>query len=54
MAKAELFRIPAMGWFVGQLKAFPVKRGEADRGALKRALAYLEAGHTRGKVVITV
>ncbi len=43
MAKEELFK----GWFgklILRLGAFPVKRGSADRAALKQALEHLEAG----------
>ncbi|MCB8932984.1 MAG: 1-acyl-sn-glycerol-3-phosphate acyltransferase [Fimbriimonadaceae bacterium] len=44
MAKSELFSMPALGPFLKLFKAFPVKRGEPDRGALKLAVEYLKAG----------
>ena len=44
MAKLELFQIPIIGLFIKGLGAFPVKRGTADRGALKKAVEYLQAG----------
>jgi 1-acyl-sn-glycerol-3-phosphate acyltransferase len=43
MAKEELFR-GLLGWYISRLHAFPVRRGSADRAALKRALETLEAG----------
>jgi 1-acyl-sn-glycerol-3-phosphate acyltransferase len=48
MAKEELFRSPLGGWFLRQLGAFPVRRGEGDRQALKQALAVLEQGGVVG------
>jgi 1-acyl-sn-glycerol-3-phosphate acyltransferase len=47
MAKSELFEIPVLGFLIKRVGAFPVKRGTADRSALKRAIDLLE----RGKVV---
>jgi len=44
MAKSELFKIPVLGFLVKGVGAFPVKRGTADRGALKRAIEYLQNG----------
>jgi 1-acyl-sn-glycerol-3-phosphate acyltransferase len=44
MAKAELFENPFLSWFFRALHAFPVRRGEGDRAALKRTLDYLEKG----------
>lgn len=44
MAKEELFKNPAVGWFIRRLYAFPVRRGRADRGALKHSLEVLERG----------
>jgi 1-acyl-sn-glycerol-3-phosphate acyltransferase len=37
MAKVELYRNPLIGWLITHLNAFPVRRGEADRAALRRA-----------------
>lgn len=45
MAKIELFRNPLRGWWLKQLWAFPIKRGEADFGALKEALKWLKKCH---------
>jgi 1-acyl-sn-glycerol-3-phosphate acyltransferase len=44
MAKIELFKNPIVGWWLKQLWTFPVKRGEADFGALKQALKFLKEG----------
>ena len=43
MAKIELFK-GALGFFLTHLGAFPVKRGEADLGAMKEALKRLKNG----------
>ena len=43
MAKAELFH-GIMGWGVQRMGSFPVKRGGADRAALKRARQLLASG----------
>ena len=48
MAKAELFKIPVLNWIVKAFGAFPVKRGGADVGAIKNAIAMLEDGKTVG------
>ncbi len=48
MAKEELFRRPALGWLLRRLGAFPVRRGEGDRQAIKEALALLAAGEVVG------
>ncbi len=44
MAKSELFDIPILGWLITCLRAFPVKRGEPDRSAIKQAVATAQAG----------
>ncbi|MCX6345117.1 MAG: lysophospholipid acyltransferase family protein [Armatimonadetes bacterium] len=44
MAKIELFQIPVFGFIIRKVGAFPVKRGTADRGALKQAIEYLQNG----------
>lgn len=44
MAKIELFKNPLVGWWLKQLWTFPIKRGEADFGALKESLKYLKKG----------
>lgn len=48
MAKEELFRIPCLGPFIRAMGAFPVRRGLADRQAIRTALAHLEAGKVVG------
>ena len=44
MAKAELFRVPGLGALIRRLGAFPVRRGEADRDAIRTARELLAAG----------
>lgn len=44
MAKQELFNIIIVGKVLEWLKMIPVKRGEADRKAIKEALDYLKNG----------
>lgn len=48
MAKLELFQIPVVGTIIKGLGAFPVKRGTADRAALKKAIDYLQNGKVVG------
>ena len=48
MAKDSLFRVPVFGAYIKAMGAFPVKRGAADRGAIKQAIAELKAGHVMG------
>ena len=48
MAKDSLFRVPVFGPYIKAMGAFPVKRGAADRGALKQAMAELKAGRVLG------
>ncbi len=48
MAKAELFNSQFGSWLFTKLKAFPVKRGAADRKAIKTALDILAAGGAVG------
>jgi 1-acyl-sn-glycerol-3-phosphate acyltransferase len=43
-AKAELFKNPAFGAFLRSLRAFPVRRGEADLGAMKEAIRRAQQG----------
>ncbi|MCJ7797200.1 MAG: 1-acyl-sn-glycerol-3-phosphate acyltransferase [Thermoleophilia bacterium] len=42
MAKSELWKFRPLGWLVNGLGAFPVRRGEADRDAVRRALELLD------------
>jgi len=44
MAKEELFSVPILGWLIRRTHAFPVRRGAADRQALKKARELLERG----------
>jgi 1-acyl-sn-glycerol-3-phosphate acyltransferase len=46
MAKHELFAIPVLGTILPLVNAFPVRRGTADRAALRRAEALLREGKT--------
>jgi 1-acyl-sn-glycerol-3-phosphate acyltransferase len=48
MAKREVFAVPVMGFVLRGIGCFPVRRGEADRGALGTALAVLAAGQPLG------
>ncbi|NLC06928.1 MAG: 1-acyl-sn-glycerol-3-phosphate acyltransferase [Syntrophomonadaceae bacterium] len=48
MAKEELFRYPLLGNLLIRLNAFPVKRGQPDRSAIRRALEILGAGGVLG------
>ena len=48
MAKSELWRFKPLAWVLGKMSAFPVKRGQVDRQAVKQAFAYLEAGAVVG------
>lgn len=48
MAKAELFRVPFLGWLVKKLGAFPVSRGKGDVGAVKHAINLLQSGRSVG------
>jgi 1-acyl-sn-glycerol-3-phosphate acyltransferase len=41
MAKAELFRVPILGWVIGRLNAHPVERDGTDTAALRHALLLL-------------
>lgn len=42
--KAEIFTWPVVGWLVRYTGQISVHRGEADRAALEKALAYLREG----------
>jgi 1-acyl-sn-glycerol-3-phosphate acyltransferase len=48
MAKEELFANSFLAWLIRKLKAFPVKRGVADRAAIRTAIALLENGEVIG------
>lgn len=44
MAKHELFENRVLAWILPRVHAFPVKRGQPDRQAIRRALDILAAG----------
>ncbi len=48
MAKEELFAYPLLGPFIRALQAFPVRRGGADRDALRAAQDALSDGRLLG------
>jgi len=48
MAKQELWRRWLVGWIVERFGAFPVRRGAADRDAIRTALAVLQSGGALG------
>lgn len=48
MAKEELFKVPVLKQAITLYGAYPVKRGSADRSAIRAALAQLEAGWAVG------
>jgi 1-acyl-sn-glycerol-3-phosphate acyltransferase len=48
MAKEELFAFPPLRWMIRIMKAFPVKRGAADRGAIRHAINLLKNGEVLG------
>lgn len=35
VAKEELFRIPVIGWILGKIRAFPIRRGKADLSGIR-------------------
>ncbi len=47
MAKEELFKVPVLGGLIARAGSFPVRRGTADRTAIRRAMDLL----TDGRVV---
>lgn len=48
MAKEELFAFGPLRWIITIMKAFPVKRGAADRGAIRHAINLLKNGEILG------
>jgi len=48
MAKEELFSISMFKWLITKLKAFPVRRGTADRTAIRYAINLLKNGEILG------
>jgi 1-acyl-sn-glycerol-3-phosphate acyltransferase len=51
MAKVEAHRIPGLGEFVRALGAFPVRRGESDREAVRTMRQIVREGHALGLFV---
>lgn len=48
MAKSELFEMPVLRVFMRIFQAFPVKRGEPDRAAMRHAIDLLKLGEAVG------
>jgi 1-acyl-sn-glycerol-3-phosphate acyltransferase len=48
MAKEELFKVPVLKQAIQLYGAYPVKRGSADRSAIRSALSLLEEGWAVG------
>jgi 1-acyl-sn-glycerol-3-phosphate acyltransferase len=48
MAKEELFQIPVLKQAIQAYGAYPVKRGSADRAAMKAAIASIKSGWATG------
>ncbi|HSW10754.1 MAG TPA: lysophospholipid acyltransferase family protein [Bacillota bacterium] len=48
MAKSELFRFPPLKWLLPMVGAFPVRRGEPDRAALRHGFQLLADGKLLG------
>ncbi len=48
MAKEELFHVPVLKQAIQAYGAYPVKRGTADRAAMKAAIASVESGWATG------
>jgi 1-acyl-sn-glycerol-3-phosphate acyltransferase len=44
MARDSLFEAPVVGWFIKRIKAFPVRRGGADRHAWKLFSDFIKNG----------
>jgi len=45
IARVGLFKNPIFGWLIATLNSIPVRRGESDLPAMKRALKRLQNGH---------
>ncbi len=48
MAKAELFKYPVLRWILPRGHVFPVRRGLADRNAIRHAISVVTDGHLLG------
>lgn len=44
MAKEELFKVPMLGTLIRSVRAFPVRRGDNDTEAIRKAIEVLRAG----------
>lgn len=45
MAREGILRVPVLGWILRRSGVFAVKRGAADRTAIRHAISLLEQGH---------
>ncbi|MCC7349504.1 MAG: 1-acyl-sn-glycerol-3-phosphate acyltransferase [Phycisphaerales bacterium] len=45
LAKSGLFENPVFGWLIRSLRAFPVRQGEGDIGAVRETIRLLKEGH---------
>jgi 1-acyl-sn-glycerol-3-phosphate acyltransferase len=45
LAKSELFKNPALRWLITELRAFPVRQGKGDKGAIDETIRRLREGH---------
>jgi 1-acyl-sn-glycerol-3-phosphate acyltransferase len=48
MAKAELFDVPVLGWFLPRISAFPVKRGGVSKESIRLSLQLLQDNNILG------
>ena len=48
MAKAEIFKVPVIGWLARKVGAFPVKRDGVSKESIKTALNTLRGGNVMG------
>ena len=48
VAKSELFHVPLLGLIIRAFGAYPIKRGAADVGAIKRTIDLLRGGENIG------
>ncbi len=48
MAKKELFKVPVLGWLVGQLGAYPIDRKGANADVILKTIKMLEEGYCVG------
>jgi 1-acyl-sn-glycerol-3-phosphate acyltransferase len=45
LAKSELFENRFLGWLISNLRAFPVRQGKSDKGAIDETIRRLREGH---------